>query len=137
MSVFQFWISLLLPYWNQTDKKANNMKINGITDTITTCDCCGRTGLARTVCFESDSGDLSFVGTICASAYARKNSISYGLNAVEVINSVKSASKSFKEFTIKMKSKGFGNIKTLSPIFDNVPCVTWVWNDVQVKFTDF
>ena len=61
------------------------MKINGITDSVNTCDCCGRSGLARTVCFEADNGELSFIGTTCASKYAKSNGISYGLKAIEII----------------------------------------------------
>ena len=38
----------------------------GITDAVTTCDCCGKSGLKRTVCMELDGGDLVHYGTTCA-----------------------------------------------------------------------
>lgn len=39
----------------------------GITDAVTTCDCCGKSGLVRTVCMELDGGALVHYGTTCAS----------------------------------------------------------------------
>lgn len=39
----------------------------GITDAVTSCDCCGKSGLRRTVCMELDGGELVHYGTTCAS----------------------------------------------------------------------
>lgn len=39
----------------------------GITDAVTSCDCCGKAGLVRTVCMELDGGELVHYGTTCAS----------------------------------------------------------------------
>lgn len=43
-------------------------KLLGISDERTTCDCCGKTGLKRTVAMESDALGLVFYGTGCAGA---------------------------------------------------------------------
>ena len=40
-------------------------KILGINDEVTTCECCGKSGLKRTVVLGSDSGELRY-GTACA-----------------------------------------------------------------------
>ena len=100
-----------------TNTERDEMKIIGLTDTVNICECCGKSGLARTVCFESNDGDLSFIGTTCSTKYAKKHGLNYGLKAVELINAVKEQSKTFHEFVEAMKGKGFGNVKTLSPIF--------------------
>lgn len=39
----------------------------GTTDAVTTCDCCGKSGLKLTVAIELDGGDLVHYGTTCAS----------------------------------------------------------------------
>lgn len=39
----------------------------GITDAVTSCDCCGKSGLRRTVAMELDGGELVHYGTTCAS----------------------------------------------------------------------
>lgn len=42
------------------------LEIQGITDTVDTCGCCGKTGLKRTVVIRRENGDLDFFGTTCA-----------------------------------------------------------------------
>jgi hypothetical protein len=50
------------------------LRVAGITDDVTTCGCCGRAGLKRTVVLESETG-LRFYGTTCAAtALGRKTS---------------------------------------------------------------
>jgi hypothetical protein len=50
----------------------------GITDEVTSCDCCGRTGLKRTVMLEdSETQEMVHYGTTCA-AYALYRSRSQG-----------------------------------------------------------
>ena len=41
-------------------------KLLGITDEVTTCDCCGKPNLARTVAMENEAGDIVHYGTTCA-----------------------------------------------------------------------
>ena len=44
-----------------------SLQMNGITDSITTCDCCGRSNLKRTVaCVNTETGAELFFGTSCA-----------------------------------------------------------------------
>lgn len=38
----------------------------GIVDDVTTCDCCGKTRLARTVAMEKEDGEVVHYGTTCA-----------------------------------------------------------------------
>lgn len=41
--------------------------VRGITDEVSTCDCCGRTDLKRTVVLESEATGIVHFGTDCAS----------------------------------------------------------------------
>lgn len=44
----------------------------GTTDSVTTCDCCGRTGLKVTVCIHNEeTGDELYFGTSCAAKALR------------------------------------------------------------------
>ena len=38
----------------------------GVTDEVTTCSCCGKEGLKRTVVFKTHDGDFAYLGTTCA-----------------------------------------------------------------------
>jgi hypothetical protein len=51
------------------------MKILGISDEVTTCDCCGKKGLLRTIALETVDGDVVFYGCNCAgrAVYGRKS----------------------------------------------------------------
>lgn len=40
--------------------------MHGITDEITTCDCCGKTSLKDTVALENEAGDVLYFGSHCA-----------------------------------------------------------------------
>ena len=44
----------------------NEIKILGLTDERTTCDCCGKTGLKVTVALEIDGGETLYYGRDCA-----------------------------------------------------------------------
>ena len=44
------------------------MKLLGITDEITVCDCCGKTNLKKTFVCQDDNGNISYYGSDC---YAR------------------------------------------------------------------
>lgn len=50
-------------------------KLLGITDEITTCDCCGKSNLKFTVGFENEVGEVVHYGRDCAGAalYGRKS----------------------------------------------------------------
>jgi hypothetical protein len=41
------------------------MRVLGTTEEVTTCDCCGRQGLKKTVALETDGG-ISYYGETCA-----------------------------------------------------------------------
>lgn len=49
-------------------------KALGTTDSVTTCDCCGKSNLKLTVCMELDCGDIAHYGTTCASRNTGKTS---------------------------------------------------------------
>lgn len=42
------------------------MKALGTDDSITNCDCCGKSGLKFTVIIEMDDGDIAHYGQVCA-----------------------------------------------------------------------
>lgn len=44
----------------------------GVTDEITTCDCCGKENLKRTVVFKTEE-DYLFFGSDCATRFAKEN----------------------------------------------------------------
>lgn len=46
----------------------------GTTDAVTTCECCGKSGLKLTVVMELDGGDIVHYGTTCASRNTGKTS---------------------------------------------------------------
>lgn len=50
-------------------------KLLGITDEITTCDCCGRSNLKCTVALENEAGEIVHYGRDCAgkALYGRKS----------------------------------------------------------------
>lgn len=50
-------------------------KVLGITDAVSTCDCCGKKNLKKAVELENPEGDIVFYGTDCAGAalYGRKD----------------------------------------------------------------
>ena len=39
----------------------------GIDDSVTTCDCCGKSGLKFTVVMQMETGDIAHYGQVCAS----------------------------------------------------------------------
>lgn len=46
---------------------ARRFKILAIVDDVNSCECCGKTGLLRTVAIEdSETGDVKYFGTTCA-----------------------------------------------------------------------
>ena len=46
--------------------QANKVTVMGVSDEITTCECCGRAGLKRTVALRFESGDIRNYGCDCA-----------------------------------------------------------------------
>lgn len=61
------------------------LKAIEVTDTHTTCDCCGKNGLKKTVVM-SDGNDHWFYGTSCAAAAAGVKVTSKSSNPVAAIN---------------------------------------------------
>lgn len=49
-----------------TEAKGAEMQAMGITDEVTTCDCCGRENLKRTVAMGDAGGLVGYYGTDCA-----------------------------------------------------------------------
>lgn len=49
------------------------MKALGTDDSITTCDCCGRSNLKFTVIIQLDCGDLAHYGQVCATRNTGKS----------------------------------------------------------------
>jgi hypothetical protein len=42
--------------------------IQGVTDEVDTCECCGRKDLKRAVALADESGEVVFMGVVCAAA---------------------------------------------------------------------
>ena len=61
------------------------MEAIAITDDVTTCDCCGRTDLKRTVVLRSEDGAIRYHGTSCAAIAL------YGYSDASVNNRVRKA----------------------------------------------
>jgi hypothetical protein len=49
----------------ETPDRRREMKVLGVNDEVTTCECCGRTGLKKTVVLGTDGGEVRY-GTECA-----------------------------------------------------------------------
>lgn len=43
------------------------MRFKGIVDNVNDCDCCGKTGLVKTVALETNEGAIVYYGVTCAS----------------------------------------------------------------------
>lgn len=50
---------------------ATSVKFLGINDDVTTCECCGRAGLKKTVVLDIGDGDTVHFGTACAAKKLR------------------------------------------------------------------
>ena len=59
------------------------MKILGINDDVTTCECCGRSNLKATVVLETEHGDIRHYGRDCAAKSLMGNNKSASVNSVE------------------------------------------------------
>lgn len=109
------------------------MKVLGITDSVNTCDCCGKKNLARTVAIDID-GEVVYYGTTCAT---QKHGVKTSIKALNEIGITKARCSNIQEFIKAMKGRGYGNTKVLSPLYDAVSCVVWVWGEVEVAATEF
>ena len=109
------------------------MKVLGIVDNVNTCDCCGKTGLERTVAIDLN-GDVVYYGTTCAT---RKHGVKTSIKALNELATIKAKASNIQEFIKLVKGRGYGNTKVLSPIFDSVDCVTWIWGEVKVTARDW
>lgn len=49
------------------------MELLGITDSMNTCDCCGKTDLKCTVAFRQSGGNIVYYGRICAQQWYGKS----------------------------------------------------------------
>lgn len=61
------------------------MKILGINDDVTTCECCGRSNLKATVVLETEHGDVRHYGRDCAARSLIGNNKSGSVKSVETL----------------------------------------------------
>lgn len=61
------------------------MKILGINDDVTTCECCGRTNLKATVVLETEHGDIRHYGRDCAARSLTGDNKSAAVKSVETL----------------------------------------------------
>lgn len=59
------------------------MKILGINDDVTTCECCGRTNLKATVVLETEHGDIRHYGRDCAARAIHGTNKAVNVKSVE------------------------------------------------------
>ncbi len=97
------------------------IKFIGITDSVSTCDCCGRTNLKRTVALVKEDGSEVFYGTTCAAVALRLTEYAVNASAVfaennrrETVAKYNSALESAQGFTfalITFSSKGQNRVR--------------------------
>lgn len=56
---------------NTTSTTARRFTIEGVTDQVDTCECCGRQDLKRAVALSDEHGEVVFMGVVCAAAAMR------------------------------------------------------------------
>lgn len=61
------------------------MKILGVNDEQTTCDCCGKTNLKKTVVIEKEDGSIVRYGTACAANLFHGNKKQSTIKGIETI----------------------------------------------------
>jgi hypothetical protein len=61
------------------------MKVLGINDDVTTCECCGRPNLKATVVLETEHGDIRHYGRDCAARSLMGNNKSGSVKSVETL----------------------------------------------------
>ena len=117
------------------------MKVLGVTDSVVTCDCCGKSPLRRTVELQHDDGDIVHYGTTCAALAARageRNVKKAVIDSACRVFELKRKCSSFKEFVQLTKRLGYA-YKIKSPLDSVNPtdCVTWIWGDLHITHKDF
>lgn len=65
------------------DATGMKMRILGINDDVTVCECCGKTGLKCTVVLEPENGGQVHFGRQCAAMAVRGDKKSKTVNAIE------------------------------------------------------
>jgi hypothetical protein len=79
---------------------AATLKVLGVSDEVTTCGCCGRTDLKKTVAIGTGEGDVRYFGTDCASRYL-------GWATKDVEKGVRSAAKAAREQEARERNRRY------------------------------
>jgi hypothetical protein len=74
---------------------SNTTNIIGTTEEVTTCGCCGKSGLKKTVVIEVDGTEILYYGTVCAS-YAMGQDVKKVNETVAAIESENKLIEKFK-----------------------------------------
>jgi hypothetical protein len=114
------------------------VKVLGIFDDVNTCDCCGKTGLKRTVALEINE-EVFYCGTSCAT---KKHGMSKttDLNEVKWINTYKNKCKTFEQFADNAGAlKGYSAklFKNGEQVRNSENADCWMWGQVAVYRKDF
>lgn len=108
-------------------------KILGITNDVTTCDCCGKTNLKKTVVLGGDEGTV-FYGTQCA-ALTLKGSKKQAGQVEWIANEIRLANKWLaKGFTVEQVRKGLADRGTQAKTKDGILSVRVSdnnWQEIQ------
>lgn len=105
------------------------MKVLGINDDVTTCECCGKTGLKCTVVLERDGGGEVHYGRQCAAKALCGNKKSASVNGVDSLA---------RSITYARKWLGFTEKHTAEVVAKSInvwgsPC--WVVNG-RIQFSN-
>lgn len=119
------------------------MKTFGMTDSVTTCDCCGKKDLLRTVAMEANPhGDVVYYGTHCATRkHGLKTQPKHLAQIMAIADDVAENPPSrtmnnFGQFVKAVSRQGFsGEVK--SPLTDNVAQCEWHWSDFKITASYF
>ena len=112
------------------------LKLVGITDEVTACDCCNKTGLARTLVIQNADGDINYYGTTCG-AHLLGSESAKALNVARSQNHAARAALADRDAALAGMVRGLGDVKALVVVkfpggFGKELLVDWSTRSVMV-----
>jgi len=103
------------------------MRVLGINDDVTTCECCGKTGLKCTVVIERESGEVHY-GRQCAAKLLMGNKKNASVASIEKL----AKSIAYARKWLKVTPKHTAEVVVRSINVWGSPC--WVRGEYEVEF---
>ncbi len=103
------------------------MKLLGVTDERTTCDCCGKTHLKRTVALGTETG-IVYYGVNCAARALGKKSSAYKVE----VDAMEYAQALLKKFGPESAVRGIWNQFGFSCEIKNGKLIIWGVGELEV-----